>query len=50
MPPSMSFATSIPMAPGNIATLNNPISALSFSVVTACDAVTGCFWDLGIGN
>jgi hypothetical protein len=50
MPRSMSFATSIPMPPGSIATLSNPIPLLSLSEVTACAAVIGCVWDLGIGN
>jgi hypothetical protein len=45
----MSFATSIPMAPGNVVTLSNPISSLILSVLAA-GAVTGCFWDLGISN
>ena len=35
MPRSMSFATSIPMAPGNVATLSRPMLSLSLSVVTA---------------
>jgi hypothetical protein len=50
MPRSVAFATSIPMAPGNIVTLSNPISSLTLSVLTAGGAVTGCFWDLGINN
>src|ERR1035437_6942663 len=37
---SISFATSIPITPGNMATLSRPISSLNFSACTALGAVT----------
>ena len=50
IPRSISFATSIPITPGNMATLRSPMSSLNFSLCTASGAVTGCFFDFGIGN